>query len=71
MIKWLKVAGHKDIKLKELKQIAKERKLKLLRNADKDSHILAIAANLLMKGDCTLAENISLDRVVTADVTVA
>ncbi|KAK3726970.1 hypothetical protein QZH41_014713, partial [Actinostola sp. cb2023] len=49
ILKWLDKPSMKDIRLQELKKSAKELDMKLLRNKDKDTHILGIASQLLIR----------------------
>lgn len=58
------------MKLKDLKEECKAFDLKMLRNAAKDTHILALASSLLERGNCTLKDGTSIERVILEDVVV-
>jgi len=67
ILKWLDKPSMKDIRLQELKKSAKELDMKLLRNKDKDTHILGIASQLLIRRIVKIREDVSLERLTTND----
>lgn len=54
--------------MQDLKNLAKQMQLKLLRNKDKDTHILAIASNLIATKKVKLPEDVMLSRVTQDDI---
>jgi len=69
LLVWLGKATMHEVKLdKDLKPLARQFNLKLLRNKDKNMHVRAISSTLIEKGLVSVTTN--LNNVSREDVTV-